>query len=280
MKRNKLMITLMTLAVSSSIFIGCSNTNTTEPTQVIEEAVSIDYNSSPEKILSHYSDEGMREFKVRYPEKERMDYALKQIGKVAPNFELTNISGETVKLSDLKGKKVLLEIVKTTCPICQKTAPSLDTYMKDNADVVIIPVFPKDDKESIESYYKGLNLEVNTSAVAGLDNEKQMTIVEDYSLTRVPTLIFIDESGKISYAVEGDFDEVVLKDYHNTAFGEKKLYDLVKKNKVELDKNGNVIKEVEDSTGVPNDVANVEGENAPIEQPVTANHTEENSPNE
>lgn len=46
--------------------------------------------------------------------------AAVETGKPAPNFTLTDITGQTRKLSDYKGKTVVLEWVKPGCPIVQK----------------------------------------------------------------------------------------------------------------------------------------------------------------
>jgi peroxiredoxin len=47
---------------------------------------------------------------------EKIDKA--ELGKPAPAFELKNIEGKTVKLSDYKGKTVVLEWFNPTCPYC------------------------------------------------------------------------------------------------------------------------------------------------------------------
>jgi peroxiredoxin len=41
-----------------------------------------------------------------------------EIGKPAPDFTATNINGKTVKLSDYKGKIVVLESYNSDCPFC------------------------------------------------------------------------------------------------------------------------------------------------------------------
>lgn len=43
-----------------------------------------------------------------------------EIGKPAPDFTLTDIKGQTRKLSDFKGKTVVLEWINPECPIVQK----------------------------------------------------------------------------------------------------------------------------------------------------------------
>lgn len=42
-----------------------------------------------------------------------------QIGRLAPNFTATDISGKTIKLSDYKGKIVVLESYYNGCPFCE-----------------------------------------------------------------------------------------------------------------------------------------------------------------
>lgn len=46
--------------------------------------------------------------------------ATPDIGKPAPDFTATDIKGETVKLSDLKGKPVVLEWTNSECPFVKK----------------------------------------------------------------------------------------------------------------------------------------------------------------
>ena len=42
------------------------------------------------------------------------------VGQPAPDFTLSDLSGKSVKLSDLKGKLVVLEWVNPDCPYVQK----------------------------------------------------------------------------------------------------------------------------------------------------------------
>jgi peroxiredoxin len=52
-------------------------------------------------------------------------------GPPAPGFELKNLEGESVKLSDFKGKVVLLNFWATWCPPCIKEMPMFqDLYQK------------------------------------------------------------------------------------------------------------------------------------------------------
>src|SRR5215831_12451207 len=46
-------------------------------------------------------------------------FAVVQVGKTAPDFTGTDINGKTIKLSDYKGKIVVIESYNSDCPFCK-----------------------------------------------------------------------------------------------------------------------------------------------------------------
>lgn len=58
----------------------------------------------------------------------RRDYQM------APDFELANLAGGTLKLSDLRGKVVLLDFWATWCGPCRRGIPHLNTLWKEHKD--------------------------------------------------------------------------------------------------------------------------------------------------
>lgn len=56
------------------------------------------------------------------------------LGKAAPDFALTNLSGKTVRLSDFKGKVVLLDFWATWCAPCRMEIPEFVQLQKQYAD--------------------------------------------------------------------------------------------------------------------------------------------------
>jgi peroxiredoxin len=49
-----------------------------------------------------------------------------EIGERVPDFELPSTSGETVRLSDYRGRPVLIFFTTTWCPYCSAEAPFLE----------------------------------------------------------------------------------------------------------------------------------------------------------
>lgn len=72
------------------------------------------------------------------------------------NFSLKSTEGKTVKLSDYKGKFVVIHIATTWCPYCNAEAPYLEEIYKEykdkNVEVLIIAV--KEPKELVKEKIK------------------------------------------------------------------------------------------------------------------------------
>lgn len=96
-------------------------------------------------------------------------------GEQAPDFELTTLDGEQVKLSDYKGQKVLLNFWVSWCPPCKTEMPYMETYHNEQA---------KDDNVVI--------LAVNMTTLERGQREKVPEFVEEHDLT-FP--ILMDEAG-------------------------------------------------------------------------------------
>jgi len=132
------------------------------------------------------------------------------LGEPAFDFELKDSTGKTVRLSDFKGKIVVLDFWATWCPPCRKEIPgfvSLHNNYKERGVEVI-----------------GVSLDTSWSPVKTFMQEYRITytiVLGDQKLTEmyggftgIPTTFVIDRNGVIrdkhtGYMPEETFEEAV-----------------------------------------------------------------------
>lgn len=132
-------------------------------------------------------------------------------GAEAPEFELTTLDGETVKLSDYRGKKVILNFWATWCPPCKAEMPHMQNFYEENKDkgVEILAVnLTNMDKgvEEVETFVK----EYGLTFTIPLDEEGVAGTT--YQAFTIPTSYILDENGVITKKIVGPMDENMMKD--------------------------------------------------------------------
>jgi peroxiredoxin len=115
------------------------------------------------------------------------------IGSVAPDFKLPNLSGYTKKLSEYRGKKVLLTFFNPGCGFCVQMAPDLAALPVDGAEGRPIPlVVTTGDREANRQL-----IEEHGIKCPVLIQEK-MEVASKYMAHGTPMGYLIDEEGKIA----------------------------------------------------------------------------------
>lgn len=117
------------------------------------------------------------------------------IGQTAPDFELTTLDGEKVKLSDFRGQKVLLNFWATWCPPCRKEMPDMEK-LHNNTDVKILAVNltgTESDIDEVKSFIDELEL----TFTVPLDEESDIS--DQFEVVAYPTTYMIDPDGRIQY---------------------------------------------------------------------------------
>ncbi|MGD7043380.1 TlpA family protein disulfide reductase [Jeotgalibacillus proteolyticus] len=122
----------------------------------------------------------------------------------APDFSLQDLQGETIKLSDLRGKTVVVNFWTTWCPPCHEEIPELEAfyaeYVKENPDVVLLGVnLSKEDhgEESVKHFVKA-NL-MSFPILLDLDGETQ----RNYQILTIPTTFIVNKDGGIMKKLMG-----------------------------------------------------------------------------
>lgn len=125
-------------------------------------------------------------------------------GAVAPAITMKTLDGETIQLSDLKGKRVVLDFWATWCPSCVLEIPHFVELRKTipDAELVIIGI-SEEEPDTIREFAKRNN--VNYPMVASKDLP-----IPYRQVNSIPTTFFIDRNGVMQEIVTGyrDLDEL------------------------------------------------------------------------
>jgi thiol-disulfide isomerase/thioredoxin len=121
-------------------------------------------------------------------------------GKTAPDLVLKDLHGQSITLSALKGKTVLLDFWATWCGPCRADGPALEKlYRKySDRDLVIIGISVDEDRPAVEKF---LAEHPHTYPIV-LTSENDMP--KPYQVGLFPTYIIIDKDGALATATEGE----------------------------------------------------------------------------
>ena len=120
--------------------------------------------------------------------------------RVAPDWQLKDLEGKSVKLSDFKGKVVILNFWATWCPPCRREIPDFVALQKQYADkgLVIIGVSLDEGGAAVVKSFVN-KMGINYPVVMG----DQKTIAAYGGIQVVPTTFIIDKTGKVAAQHEG-----------------------------------------------------------------------------
>ncbi len=117
----------------------------------------------------------------------------------APSFALADLSGQTVELSALQGKVVILNFWASWCPPCRAEMPELDRVFRETQDAGarVLAVDQMEDVNTVRAFGDQLQL----SFPLLLDSDGAVS--SRYQVRALPTTFFIDRRGVIRDVVVG-----------------------------------------------------------------------------
>jgi thiol-disulfide isomerase/thioredoxin len=126
----------------------------------------------------------------------------------APDWNLSDVDGKPVKLSDFKGKVVILDFWATWCPPCRAEIPGFVAIQKKYADTGFTVIGVSLDKQGI-SVVKPFMRQLGMNYPVVIGNPQT---VEDYGgITAIPTTFVIDRQGNVVAAYEGFTDQATFE---------------------------------------------------------------------
>ncbi len=152
---------------------------------------------------------------------KRPDYAIK-----APDFTLRTVQGELFKLSENRGKVIMLNFWGTWCGPCRREIPDFNKlhakYQKDGLKIVGITITSGSAKNILDFMN---DWDMKYTVLTDIDNNETQKVTSDYGraigkpITGIPTTLIIDQEG---YIVKGYIgprsEEVFYKDLHPLLF--------------------------------------------------------------
>jgi peroxiredoxin len=155
------------------------------------------------------------------------------VGQPAPEFTLTDTAGKTVKLSDLKGKHVVLEWVNPECPYVQKhyNSANMPGLQKEAAGQKVTWLTINSTRQGHSEYKSEQQMDSwmkqKGAAPAATLLDKDSKVGRAYGAVTTPHMYIIDPRGTLVYAGAIDDkrstrveDVKTAKNYVRAALGE------------------------------------------------------------
>jgi len=170
---------------------------------VVSVAFYLAYNQKPDTM----AEESM----MTEPE-EMAANVMTNDGKMAEDFELVNLSGETVSLETLKGQRVYVKFWASWCSICLAGMDELNTLSTDATDYKVITIVSPGyngemEKEYFIKWFEGLDYD-NIEVLL----DENGIIAKSYGVRAYPTSAYIGSDGVLVKILPGHTDNATINE--------------------------------------------------------------------
>ncbi|HMQ34295.1 MAG TPA: TlpA disulfide reductase family protein [Chloroflexaceae bacterium] len=129
-----------------------------------------------------------------------------EVGRLAPDFTLETADGGSVRLADLRGRVVLVNLWATWCPPCRAEMPAIQAVYERHgpAGLSVLAVNVAEEPATVAAFLR----EHGLSFAAPLDRDGAVS--HAYRSSALPSSFFIDRRGVIRAIYRGPMSHGVI----------------------------------------------------------------------
>ena len=109
----------------------------------------------------------------------------------APDFAATSLAGDTLQLSDYRGRVVVVDFWSTWCPPCREQLAALAALEKQHPEIVILAVNVDSRRDKVDRFVK------RTTVPKRVVLDPTARIAEKYAVEGMPWTVVVDARGAI-----------------------------------------------------------------------------------
>ncbi|WP_105619883.1 TlpA family protein disulfide reductase [Vallitalea okinawensis] len=192
-------ILLVLVVVMGISLVGCNSLSEEDKLlNQIEEKETVENEDTEKEVIE---EEANQEEKTEEVKEDSAEDNSEEVGEAekepikAVDFELQDLDGNTVKLSDQEGKVVFINFWATWCGYCVEEMPDMqkmyEEYELTRDDFIILAVNVAEDKGTVESF-----IEENDFGFTVL-YDTDGKVAQQYYATGLPTTWMIDREGNV-----------------------------------------------------------------------------------
>ena len=119
------------------------------------------------------------------------------VGRTAPDFDAQQADGQAFKLSETRGKPVLLTFWASWCGPCRAELPDLSDYQKAHPELSIFAVNVDRERRKAEGFLRQVSFDLPIV----WDTDSQA--MGQYDVLSMPTMFLLDANGTLKWRKTG-----------------------------------------------------------------------------